>query len=193
MKLFHNRHSPIASPEKFRALYEQNRLPVFRYVFGLLNGKQDEAEDLTAETFLRAWKARHRFEGDMDSAIGWLIWIAKRLVIDNYRRSLQATRNPPAEQPAPTPEQVTMEDEQVRFLFTLLADLPDEQREIIVLRYLIGWRVNDIAQHIGATENKVSVTIHRTLSKLREKWAEADAETFSSVFFQQEKTHEIHP
>ena len=80
-----------------------------------------------------------------------------------------------------------MEDEQVRFLFTLLTDLPDEQREIIVLRYLIGWRVNDIAQYIGATENKVSVTIHRTLSKLREKWAEADVETFSSVFFQEEK------
>jgi DNA-directed RNA polymerase specialized sigma24 family protein len=70
MKLFYNRSSPIASPEKFRALYEQNRLPVFRYVYGLTGGSQADAEDLTAEAFLRAWKARHRFEGDMDSALG---------------------------------------------------------------------------------------------------------------------------
>lgn len=56
MELFHRPNSPIDSPENFRVLYEQNRLPVFRYVFGLVGGSQDEAEDLTAETFKdRAW------------------------------------------------------------------------------------------------------------------------------------------
>lgn len=113
MHLFRHPDSPITNPEKFRILYEKNHLSVFRYIFGLVGGSQDEAEDLTAETFLRAWKARHRFEGDMDSAIGWLIQIAKRLVIDNYRRSLRATRNLPADpQSIPTPEQITIDDEQ---------------------------------------------------------------------------------
>ncbi len=189
MNLFHRPNSPIASPEKFRALYEQNRLPVFRYVFGLVGGSQDEAEDLTAETFLRAWKARHRFAGDMDSAIGWLIRIAKRLVIDNYRRSLHVTRNLPTDSRSiPTPEQITIDDEQRKTLFSLLAELPDEQREIIVLRYMLGWRVNDIAHHIGATENNVSVIIHRTLAKLKGKWLEADPERRLLEFAQKEKT-----
>lgn len=188
MNLFRRHQSPIASPEKFRVLYEQNRLPVFRYVFGLMGGPQEDAEDLTAETFLRAWKARHRFEGDMDSAIGWLIRIAKRLVIDGYRRSLLATRNLSSDlQFDPTPEQVAVDDEQKRFLFTLLADLPNEQREIIILRYMLGWRVNDIAHHIGATENNVSVTIHRTLAKLRDKWLKADPERLALEFAQEEK------
>ncbi|MBN1453882.1 MAG: sigma-70 family RNA polymerase sigma factor [Anaerolineales bacterium] len=188
MKLFHPKNSPIATPARFRELYERNRLPVFRYVYGLTGGPQDDVEDLTAETFLRAWKARHRFDGDMDSATGWLIRIAKRLVIDEYRRSLQATRKLPADPPAdPTPEQAAIADEQSRFLSGLLAGLPDEQREIIALRYMLGWRVNEIAQHLGTSENNVSVAIHRILSRLREKWAQAEAESLPAVFVQEEK------
>jgi hypothetical protein len=48
--------------------------------------------------------------------------------------------------------------------------------------------VTDIALYVGATENNISVMIHRTLSRLREKWAEADAESLSVVFAQEEKS-----
>lgn len=64
MKFFRRPAAPLAAPSAFRKLYERNRLPVFRYVYGLTGGPQEEAEDLTAETFLRAWKARHDFQGD---------------------------------------------------------------------------------------------------------------------------------
>jgi RNA polymerase sigma-70 factor (ECF subfamily) len=185
MSLFRrNLNSPIASPAGFRDLYERSRLPVFRYIYGLTGGPQAEAEDLTAETFLRAWKARHRFVGDTESAIGWLIRIAKRLVIDDHRRTSRAARHLPAA-PDPdgesTPEQDVLAEEQKRFLTMLLKDLPEEQREIITLRYLLGWRVTDIAQHLGASENSVSVTIHRTLSRLREQWLEADRERLPAI------------
>ena len=193
MHLFRPQNSSIASSANFRALYEHNRLPVFRYVFALTGGSQDDAEDLTAETFLRAWKARHRFDGEMDSAIGWLIGIAKRLVIDGYRRTARASRDLLTDLASEsTPEQTAILGEQERILFRLVADLPDEQREIIILRYLLGWRVNDIARHIGASENKISVSLHRTLSKLREKWTELDPENPSALFIQKETTYEPH-
>ena len=189
MNLFRRKlNSPIASPDAFRDLYERNRLSVFRYIYGLTGGPQADAEDLTAETFLRAWKARHRFVGDSESATGWLIRIAKRLVIDEYRRTSQATRSLPA---APgsygesNPEQDAIADEQKRLLITLLRDLPDEQREILTLRYLLGWRVTDIAGHVGVPENNISVTIHRTLSKLREKWLEADRDSLPVIVAQE--------
>ena len=193
MNLFRQRNSSIASPASFRALYERNRLPVFRYVFALTGGSQDDAEDLTAETFLRAWKARQQFQGESDSAIGWLIGIAKRLVIDDYRRTARATRNLPTDPDTEsTPEQIAIDDEQEKILFRLVASLPDEQREIVVLRHMLGWRVNDIAKHMGVSENKISVSLHRTLSKLREKWTEMDSENHSTMFIQKEKTYEPH-
>ena len=187
MNLFRRPHSPLASPVAFREFYERNRLSVFRYLYGLTGGPQEDVEDLTAETFLRAWKARHRFQGDEASATGWLIRIAKRLVIDRYRRTSQERRNPPDDPPEdPSPEQAVVFDEQTSFLFRLVAELPDEPREIIVLRYLLGWRVNEIAGHIGATQNNVSVTLHRTLSRLREKWDEGDALLSEAAFAPEE-------
>jgi len=194
MNLFrHQPTSSISDPARFRELYERNRLPVFRYIYALTGGSQADAEDLAAETFLRAWKARQQFDGDADSATGWLIRIAKRLVIDNYRRTLRATRNlPPEPQAESSPEQDSIEAEQQNILIRLVADLPDEQREIIILRYLLGWRVTDIAQHLGATENKISVTIHRTLVHLRATWVEMDSKNQPAVFMQKEKHHEAY-
>src|ERR1044071_3544108 len=132
MNLFrrHNK-SPIANRVSFRELYERNRLAVFRYIYGLTGGPQEDVEDFTAETFLRAWKARHQFEGSLDTATGWLIRIAKRLVIDDYRRTVLETRHSLDYRTDPTPEQVNDRDEQEKFLFTLLTNLPDEQREIM--------------------------------------------------------------
>jgi RNA polymerase sigma-70 factor, ECF subfamily len=194
MNLFRQRNSPIASPASFRAMYELNRLPVFRYVYALTSGSQADAEDLTAETFLRAWKARHQFQGEMDSAIGWLIRIAKRLVIDEYRRTARANRNASTDVNSESdPEETAIQQEQQKLIFRLVADLPDEQREILILRYLLGWRVNDIAQHIGSSENKVSVSLHRILSKLREKWTEMDLENPSTMFIQKETSYETYP
>ena len=183
--------SPIASPASFRELYERNRQPVFRYIYGLTGGPQDDVEDLAAETFLRAWKARHRFDGDPDSATGWLIRIAKRLVIDAYRRSsteanhIQSAAGDVTD--VDSPEQTALVNEQNRTLKRLLAGLPEEPREILVLRYMLGWRVNDIAAHLGLTENNVSVTIHRTLARLREQWPDMEAEFLQVVPHQEEK------
>lgn len=194
MNLFRRQpNSPFTSPTRFRELYDHNRLSVFRYIYALTGGSQDDAEDLTAETFLRAWKARHQFHGEMDSAVGWLIRIAKRLVIDEYRRSIRATRHMSMDLDlASTPEQTAIQVEQQKILLRLVADLPDEPREIVVLRYLLGWRVHDIARHIGASENKISVTLHRTLSKLRERWSDLDSEDPSSLFIQKETNYEPH-
>lgn len=194
MILFRRRHtSPISDPARFRELYERNRLPVFRYVYALTGGTQADADDLAAETFLRAWKARHQFDGDMDSATGWLIRIAKRLVIDDHRRTLRTARSLPHDpDAASTPEQDSIRGEQQRILLRLVADLPDEPREILVLRYLLGWRVTDIARHLGVTENKISVGIHRTLSRLRAAWADLDPESPPAIHLKKEEQHEAH-
>ncbi len=187
MNLFQS--SPIATPQAFDQLYQRNRLPIFRYIYGLTGGPQEDVEDLTAETFLHAWKARQRFDGDENNATGWLIRIAKRLVIDDYRyRTSRTTRGQPPDSPAELqPEQIALERDERQFLLILLEDLPDGQREILVLRYMLGWRVGEIARHVGATENNISVTIHRTLTRLREKWQEMEFAELPAMLVSEEK------
>jgi RNA polymerase sigma-70 factor (ECF subfamily) len=167
------RHTAISTPAAFSEMYERNRLPVFRYIYSLMGGPSDDAEDLTAETFIRAWKARHTFEKDSDSAIGWLIRIAKRLVIDDHRRKAvrkTASLHSDIKTETTTEEEILML-QQKQELLNLLKELPTDQREILVLRYMLGWKVNKIAAHMGLSENHVSVIIYRTLAELREQWA----------------------
>ncbi len=170
--LQHFRQTAISSPGAFSEMYEANRLSIFRYIYSFMGGPAEEAEDLTAETFMRAWKARHTFEGNSDAAIGWLIGIAKRLVIDDHRRKIvRKTSDLPSNIKAEhTTEEEILLLQQKEELLQLLKELPPDQREILVLRYMLGWKVNQIADHMALTENHVSVIIHRTLAELREHW-----------------------
>ena len=140
-----------------------------------------EAEDLAAETFLRAWKARHRFEGDQNSALGWLLTIARHLVIDAARRnkvrSVDQSIADIDEWQATHPlgynisfENQAIHREQVALLHAKLSSLPTGRRELLVLRYVLGWQVKQIAAHLGLSENTASVYLRRALEQMRRDW-----------------------
>lgn len=173
MKILYGfRRSAISLPTAFSEMYERNRVSVFRYIYSNIGGATDDAEDLTAETFIRAWKARHTFEGDLDSAIGWLIGIAKRLIIDDYRRKVvrkTVSLNHEMKSDTSAEEEILLA-QQKEELLKLLKNLPYDQREILTLRYVLNWRVNQIAAHMKLSENHISVIIHRTLAELRNQW-----------------------
>jgi len=176
-KLFRpfDRPTRLSTPASFSDFYEQTHLPVFRYIYGLTGGPQEDVEDLTAEAFTRAWRARRAFQGNKEAALGWLMKIARRLVIDDHRRrkARPVTEGEvPVKFPAtnPHPEEVAVTGEEQHLLWSLVRALPDEPREMLVLRYLLDWRVNQIAAYLEIPENTVSVTIHRTLERLRQQW-----------------------
>lgn len=169
------RTAPYYSAEAFSQLFESAHLSVFRYIYGLTGGPAQEVEDLTAEVFLKAWTARDTFEGSTDAALGWLLLIAKRLVIDAYRKRERQKTEPGIEDlivaaPDSSPEEQAVTAEQVGILWGMLQELPDDQREMLVLRYLLGWRVNRIAAHFNLAENTVSVMLRRTISRLQREW-----------------------
>jgi|WetSurMetagenome_2_1015567.scaffolds.fasta_scaffold639842_1 RNA polymerase sigma-70 factor, ECF subfamily len=167
--------SPINSPGSFSAFYERTHLSLFRYLYGLTGGPQEDVEDLTAEAFTRAWKARRTFQGDQGAALGWLFQIGKRLVIDRYRRDKARPTiagEIPEELPqnGPIPEEMAQAQEEQQKLFSVLQKLPEEQREMMVLRFLLGWQVNEIAAYLGISENTISVTLKRTIQRLHKQW-----------------------
>jgi RNA polymerase sigma-70 factor, ECF subfamily len=171
--------APLGAPASFSDLYERTHLPVFRYLYGLTGGPQEDVEDLTAEAYARAWRARRTFQGDPEAALGWLMKIARRLVIDDYRRRKARPvldGEPALELPAPgpSPEDALLAADEQQALWQFLRALPGEAREILTLRYLLGWRVNQIAVYLEIPENNISATIHRSLERLRVQWVGAD-------------------
>lgn len=58
---------PYHSEPAFSQLFDSTHQIVFRYVYGLLGGPQQDVEDITADTFLKAWHARDQFEGDHEA------------------------------------------------------------------------------------------------------------------------------
>lgn len=165
----------IPNADIFTRLYEETYLIVFRYVYGLSGGPLQEAEDLTAETYARAWKTRQTFTGDGQAALGWLLRIARNLAIDlsRHRKVRDIDENVPVEVLADAngiPEIDVITREQIAILWRMLGTLPEDVREILVLRYILGWQVKQIAAHLGTNENNVSVTIRRALKSLRNAW-----------------------
>lgn len=170
---------PLANAEDFGRFFDQNHLDVFRFIYALHGGPQEEVEDLAAETFLRAWRARRRFAGDGANALRWVLRIARNLVYDAHRRN--ARRQPPMDleerkftAPTAGPEEQLVLQEAEQSLLAALGELPEDRREMVILRYLLGWRVKDIAAHLGTAENNVSVSLRRALAKMRAAWPEEE-------------------
>lgn len=165
----------ISNAEVFARLYEETHLMVFRYVYGLSGGPAQEAEDLTAETYARAWKTRYHFNGNKQAALGWLLRIARNLAIDLSRRRKVRDVGEDVDielllDPKHTPEADVLLHEQIKILWQMLNRLSEDVREMLVLRYMLGWQVKQIAEYLEMTENNVSVTIRRAIKSLQRDW-----------------------
>jgi RNA polymerase sigma-70 factor (ECF subfamily) len=177
----HANQALLQDPESFRDLYDRTHIIIFRFIYGLHGGPIEEVEDLTCDTFLHAWKGRDRFTGSEHDALCWLFTIARHLVIDDHRKRKKHLESKTLSLESDqfketwisthdTPEEQTVIREQLTTLWQLLQNLPDDKRELLVLRYMIGWQVKQIANYIKKEENTISVTIRRCLEQIRRDW-----------------------
>ncbi|MDT7892966.1 MAG: RNA polymerase sigma factor [Armatimonadota bacterium] len=136
---------------------------IFRFLRNLTGNKED-AEDLTQQTFLRAWEALPSFRGD-SSLSTWLHSIAYR----EYTHWLRSRR-----EFVPLDEIVDMPDEQANqnleavLLRWAIYRLDPEHREVFVLYYVQGFSVNEIAKIIGVPAETVKSRLFFARQKLRE-------------------------
>lgn len=136
---------------------------IFRFLRNLTGSKED-AEDLTQQTFLRAWEALPSFRGD-SSLSTWLHSIAYR----EYTHWLRSRR-----EFVPLDEIVDMPDEQANqnleavLLRWAIYRLAPEHREVFVLYYVQGFSVNEIAKIIGVPAGTVKSRLFFARQKLKE-------------------------
>jgi len=173
---------PLQNPEAFSNLYTTTQIIIFRFIYGMHGGPTEEVEDLTCDTYMRAWKGRRRFFGNDHEALCWLFTIARHLVIDAHRRRKTHPDNTNVQlddtsidaiyiSSQVTPEEQAASREQFKHLWQVLQNLPDDKREMLVLRYMLGWKVKQIAEYLQKEENTVSVYIRRCLEQIRQGWS----------------------
>ena len=163
--------APSASEVDWEAVYAEELPRVYNF-FRYRVGDGMIAEDLTAATFEKAWRARELYRRDVAGFSTWLLTIARNVATDHFRRphletSLDAARTHADEN---TPERWAEHEDDVRRLSTLLAQLPDRDRELLALKYGAGLANRAIAKMTGLTESNVGTILHRIIQHLRAEW-----------------------
>lgn len=132
----------------------------------------DEAEDLTAEVFLRAVRAADRFDPVRGAPRAWLLRIARNALHDHRRRERRRRLVPrdallDLRSEAPSPEERLMWQETVARLLAAVAELGQGDRELIGLRYGSGLDTAETAAILGLGEAVVRTRLWRALGRLR--------------------------
>jgi len=154
-------------------------------VVGFLRGRAgDDAEDLASETWLAVARALPTFSGDETAFRSWVFTIAHRRLVDHHRaaarrprtRSLTPTEGdhdgpaPPApDDPAGDVEAAIAGDPAVRRIVALL---PPDQAEIVLLRVVAGLPVDEVATITRRKAGTVRVLQHRALRRLADRLAQ---------------------
>jgi RNA polymerase sigma-70 factor, ECF subfamily len=151
---------------KFGELYQLYVERVYRYVYSHL-GDVPAAEDVTAQTFLAAFEAFPRFRQDGCFA-AWLFGIARNKTIDHFRSTKKTMPLQDWEFLASgdDPALAVVQSEQAQQLAKMLKQLPEDERELLRLRFLAQLSFAEMANLLRRKEDTVKKTVYRLLARL---------------------------
>ena len=160
----------------FAILWRDTHPPLLRYLWVAAG---DAAEDLASEVWLDVARRLAKFKGGEPEFRGWLFTLARRKVIDKRRHEARHPESPtgdmdPLDRPASDDTfAAAAEGISTTAALELIATLPHDQAEIIVLRVVVGLEAGEVAKIVGKTPGAVRVAAHRGLRALSGRLADA--------------------
>jgi len=157
----------------FSELYRTHLRDVYSYAYYRV-GNHHDAEDLTEQAFLQAYRhfERARRESNGRPLRPWLIRIAHNLAANYHRdRARRPEANLDAVEPPSHPhgtERVVEGREELREVIERLDELPDDRREALIMRFALGMDNREIARALGRSDGATKVLIHRAIKQLEE-------------------------
>jgi RNA polymerase sigma-70 factor (ECF subfamily) len=161
-------------PARFADLYELNFERVYAYIVRRVQDRA-ESEDLTADVFHQALANLKRFEWRGIPFAAWLFRIAANLISDRWQRSGREVSDDTAIEMAQVSPVEIEEVERRATLFRLVETLPEEQRRVVVLRFVDQKSIKEVAREVKKTEGAVKQLQFRALTSLRARMEGADA------------------
>jgi len=183
---------------EFSDLYRAHLRDVYSYSYYRV-GNHHDAEDLTEQTFLQAYRHFERAQRESNGRPlrPWLIRIAHNLAANLYRDRSRKPSSPIDETttitaPHTTEQLVEGRDELARILDGV-GKLPDDRREALIMRFALGMDNREIARALGRSDGATKVLIHRAIRQLEEIVGEDVAGRGSANSLREERGGGNHP
>src|SRR3989338_1042038 len=160
-------------PEAFGQIYDVYVYRIYRFIYFKV-ASAELAEDLTSETFLKAWQYLMG-KRDVPHLQALLYTVARTTVIDHYRAAAASRQDVPLDETLSDEDPRLASDKFIRDIESgldaarvveKLHGLKDEYREVMVMRFLDGLSAGEIAAALGKTPAAVRVLIHRATRTL---------------------------
>jgi RNA polymerase sigma-70 factor (ECF subfamily) len=158
----------------FKDIYQKYHQDLYQFVFYMVKDR-DLAEDLVQEVYVRVLKSYQHFEGK-SSEKTWLFSIAKNVSIDHFRKQKRWRLKIVEEldwkgndfsDPKPLPEEVAVLKEEIQLLYRCFDECSQDQKMVVIMRYLNHLSIQETAEVLEWTESKVKTTQHRALLVLK--------------------------
>jgi RNA polymerase sigma-70 factor (ECF subfamily) len=153
-------------PQAFGALYDRYVQSIYRYLVSRLRDGE-VAKDLTSQTFLTAFEAfpRYRHNGHFPA---WLFSIARSKLVDHLRKEnrLSGVWLEDTEEDICDPLHEIVQGERIVALRGLIEGLPEEDQELLRLRYVASLSFSDMATLLNRNEDAVKKTLYRLLARM---------------------------
>src|SRR4051812_22421550 len=155
------------------ALFESEESGLLRFAIGLV-GRRMVAEELVQETFLRL----HKVWEQVENPRGWLYRSLRNLALNHLRDHARETELDEATQPtdADLPSEMLGQMEAVGMVKLLLAEMTEEDRKLIRLKYHEDLKYQDISKRTGITVSNVGYRLHHLLKGLADSLRRAGIE-----------------
>ena len=151
-------------------IYQKYAQTVYRFILSKTQDA-DVAEELTQETFYQAIRSIDRYD-ESCKITTWLCGIAKNLWLSESRRKKYhpiAEPDPTASDISPTPDEVAESSDGKMNLLRKIHQLPETEKEVLLLRATGELSFREIGELFGKTENWARVTFYRAKQKLRKE------------------------
>ncbi len=158
--------------EEFENLYQAYLTPVYRYCY-LRLGSKEAAEDVAQTVFEKAWTAKESYQDQGKTPLTYLFTIARNTIIDRLRRieAIPIDPHTPAflaiEDDNHDPRSPSHQREVAESVYQALGKLPEEPREVLMLRYIAELPYEDISLLLGKTQEAIRQFVSRGLKELR--------------------------
>ena len=157
--------------DEFSALYQAHLKDVYSYAYYRV-GNHHDAEDLTTQTFLQAYRHFERAQRESDGRPlrPWLIRIAHNLAANHYRNRSRRPQTPIDDttmlSALHTTEDLVEGRDELKRILDGVEQLSGDRREALIMRFALGMDNRDIARALGRTDGATKVLLHRAVKQL---------------------------